>query len=130
MEKRCVLKETKKNLNFTTIISTSFPQIDPNASQDEKDLIILEDEIEAHRLQLESALTQIEEQRSVYDETIANLVKDRTIKMQEEKVRRQHDQSRIEDYMKQVDKLRALCRENTRGKMDIGKERLKKSRLR
>lgn len=78
--------------------------------------MILEDEIEAYRLQLESALTQIEEQRSVYDETIANLVKDRTIKMQEEKVRRQHDQSKIEDYMKQVDKLRALCRENTRGK--------------
>ncbi|KAJ3223318.1 Coiled-coil domain-containing protein 77 [Clydaea vesicula] len=96
----------------------------------ERDLIILEDEIEALKLELFSCHTQLDEQKEVFQESISNLIKDRNIKDQEEAIRREHgiDNNKIADLLKQVERLRSLTRENTRELLQTKKDVQKRER--
>ncbi|KAJ3079118.1 Coiled-coil domain-containing protein 77 [Quaeritorhiza haematococci] len=80
----------------------------------EEDVVVLEDEIEALRFTTESLKTQLEEQRKSYEDRIAHLLKEKNARVQEENLRRQQDNEKIEGLMNQVHRLRSLCRENTK----------------
>lgn len=54
-------------------------------------------------------------QKIAYEATIAALIKDRTKQVEVEKVRRDLDQEKVEKLQEKIDKLRSLCRENTKG---------------
>eukprot|EP00842_Homolaphlyctis_polyrhiza_P005504 jgi/Hompol1/5955/HPOL_004774-RA len=89
---------------------------DKNTRQaiEERDLIILEDEVQGLRLQNSSLQTQLDEQRQAYEATIAGLMKDRRTRTEEERIRREYDNQRVEELLDKVKRLRTLCRENTR----------------
>ncbi|KAJ3281843.1 Coiled-coil domain-containing protein 77 [Borealophlyctis nickersoniae] len=82
---------------------------------EERDIIVLEDEVVALKLKLASLQTQLDEQKEHYEATIADLMRDRKTRMEEEKVRREHEAQKIGELTDKVHRLRALCRENTRG---------------
>lgn len=75
----------------------------------------MEDEIEALKLTNSSLQTQLDEQRLAYDSAMDGLLKERRIKQEEDRLRREYDEERIETLMDKVYKMRTLCRENTRG---------------
>ncbi|KAI8911664.1 hypothetical protein EDD86DRAFT_189111 [Gorgonomyces haynaldii] len=81
---------------------------------EERDLLILEDEVQGLKLQVSSLETQLSEQKEAYDAIIAGLQKEKRIRLEEEKIRRDHDHQKVESLMERLDKSRALCRENTR----------------
>lgn len=100
---------------------------------EERNIVILEDEVEALKLTVTSLRTQLDEQvctpRAIlmgfrinllqqaksYQGTIAGLLRDRQTQMEEERARREHEAQKSSDLMDKVQKLRALCRENIRG---------------
>ncbi|KAH9252414.1 hypothetical protein BASA83_009219 [Batrachochytrium salamandrivorans] len=81
---------------------------------EEQDLIILEDEVQGLKLTVSALQTQLDEQRKAYDDTLSGLMKDRSNKTEEERVRREYDAVKVEEYLSTIKKLRTLCRENTR----------------
>ncbi|TPX71511.1 hypothetical protein SpCBS45565_g01048 [Spizellomyces sp. 'palustris'] len=81
---------------------------------DQRDMIIMEDEIEALKLTVTSLRTQLEEQGRAYETTVAALKRDRQTQIDEEKARREHESQRISELLEKLQKLRALCRENIR----------------
>ncbi|KNC97914.1 uncharacterized protein SPPG_09420 [Spizellomyces punctatus DAOM BR117] len=81
---------------------------------DQRDMIIMEDEIEALKLTVTSLRTQLEEQGRAYEATVAALKRDRQTQIDEEKARREHESQRISELLEKLQKLRALCRENIR----------------
>ncbi|TPX36904.1 hypothetical protein SmJEL517_g00870 [Synchytrium microbalum] len=85
-----------------------------DASKDERDVVLLEDECEALKIKVSALQTQLDEQKHAYEDSIENLKKDRSAQMEEEKIRRRHESARIEELMRKVHRLRTLCRENTR----------------
>lgn len=82
--------------------------------EQERDIVIMEDEIEALKLTVTSLRAQLSEQKKSYEETIQGLLHDRRTRMEEEKARKKYEADRIDDLTKKVEKLRVLCRENTR----------------
>ncbi|ORY48279.1 hypothetical protein BCR33DRAFT_714666 [Rhizoclosmatium globosum] len=80
----------------------------------DRDILILEDEIESLRLTVSSLHTQLDEQKKSYEEIIAGLHRDRKVLLEEEKIRRQHEERKMEDLLDKVDNLRQLNRENVR----------------
>ncbi|KAJ3276464.1 Coiled-coil domain-containing protein 77 [Terramyces sp. JEL0728] len=75
---------------------------------EEQDLIILEDEAEGLKLTISSLQTQLEEQ------AIAGLMKERRLREDEEKARRDFEEEKIESLTKKLAQMRLLCRENTK----------------
>jgi hypothetical protein len=81
----------------------------------------MEDEVEGLKLRVSSLETQLNEQvylpiqRQSYEETISGLMRERRMRHEEEQIRRQHDESKLENMLDRLNKTRALCRENTRG---------------
>jgi hypothetical protein len=78
-------------------------------------LLILEDEVEGLKLTVSSLETQLQEQKDAYDNAMAGLLKERRIRQEEERIRRDYDEARIEELLEKVSMMRTLCRENTRG---------------
>nr|KAJ3421820.1 Coiled-coil domain-containing protein 77 [Polyrhizophydium stewartii] len=87
---------------------------DSRKKMEDRDLLILEDEVQGLRLNVSSLQTQLDEQRKAYDATISGLMKDRRSLMEQERIRREHDAAKIDELLEKVKKLRVLCRENTR----------------
>ncbi|KAJ3276478.1 Coiled-coil domain-containing protein 77 [Terramyces sp. JEL0728] len=81
---------------------------------EEQDLIILEDEAEGLKLTISSLQTQLEEQNTTYEEAIAGLMKERRLREDEEKARRDFEEEKIESLTKKLAQMRLLCRENTK----------------
>ncbi|KAJ3322404.1 Coiled-coil domain-containing protein 77 [Boothiomyces sp. JEL0866] len=81
---------------------------------EEQDLIILEDEVEGLKLTISSLQTQIEEQKATYEEAISGLMKERRLREDEEKARRDFEEEKIESLTKKLTQMRLLCRENTK----------------
>lgn len=79
-----------------------------------RNIVILEDEIEALKLTVTSLRAQLDEQKRNGDETVLALLDEQRVRLKEEKARRQYEAERIDQLTKKVDKLRVLCRENTR----------------
>jgi hypothetical protein len=75
----------------------------------------MEDEIEALKLNNSSLQTQLDEQRIAYDAAMDGLLKERRIKQEEAKLRQEYDEEKITSLMDKLQKMRTLCRENTRG---------------
>ncbi|KAI8807151.1 hypothetical protein BJ742DRAFT_813626 [Cladochytrium replicatum] len=88
----------------------------PGAKQstDERDLIILEDEIEGLKLNVSALQTQLEEQRTLYEQTISTLSRDREQQAKEDRLWQQHDSQVIAELQDTNRRLRTLCRENTK----------------
>ncbi|KAI8618983.1 hypothetical protein BC830DRAFT_1106272 [Chytriomyces sp. MP71] len=84
----------------------------PNSS--DRDILILEDEIEGLKLQVSSLHTQLDEQSKSYEETIAGLQRDRKTLLEEESIRRAHEAKKMEELLEKSDNLRQLNRENVR----------------
>ncbi|KAJ3027291.1 UNVERIFIED_CONTAM: Coiled-coil domain-containing protein 77 [Siphonaria sp. JEL0065] len=83
-------------------------------SPKDRDIIILEDEIESMRLTISSLHTQLDEQKKSYEEIIAGLHRDRKVLLEEERIRREHESKKMEDLLDKTDNLRQLNRENVR----------------
>lgn len=81
----------------------------------EEDNIEQENDIEALRFRVKSLKAQLDEQSTLYEETIDALKQDRAIMVEEEKIRRQHDTAKIEELFNKIKKLQNFCRENTKG---------------
>ncbi len=79
----------------------------------------MEDEVEALKLNVASLHTQIDEQKDAYENAITGLLKERRVRQEEERIRRDYDESRIEALMEKLTRMRTLCRENTRGILSI-----------
>ncbi|TPX51280.1 hypothetical protein SeMB42_g00278 [Synchytrium endobioticum] len=90
------------------------PTEDGQQKGGEPDILLMEDEAEALKIKASALQTQLDEQKRAYEDHIENLKKDRTVQMEEERVRRRHEASRIEELVRKLHRLRALCRENTR----------------
>ena len=88
---------------------------DKKASED-RDIIILEDEIQGLLLKISAFETQLDEQKNAYETTIAGLMRDRAKQLENDKIRREHDVEKIEKLQEKLGTLRGLCRENTKGK--------------
>ena len=78
-------------------------------------MLILEDEVEGLKLTVSSLETQLQEQKDAYDNAISGLLKERRVRQEEERIRREYDETRIEELLEKISKMRTLCRENTRG---------------
>ncbi|KAJ3036047.1 Coiled-coil domain-containing protein 77 [Rhizophlyctis rosea] len=70
--------------------------------------------IQSMQLRLVALQTQLEEQRAHYESVIDHLLRDRKTRVEEEKVRREYEARRIEEFMEKLNRFRALSRENTR----------------
>ncbi|KAJ1342159.1 hypothetical protein BSLG_003286 [Batrachochytrium salamandrivorans] len=75
---------------------------------EEQDLIILEDEVQGLKLTVSALQTQLDEQRKAYDDTLSGLMKDRSNKTEEERVRREYDAVKVEEYLSTIKKLQLL----------------------
>ena len=75
----------------------------------------MEDEVEGLKLTVSSLETQLQEQKDAYDNAISGLLKERRVRQEEERIRREYDETRIEELLEKISKMRTLCRENTRG---------------
>lgn len=80
-------------------------------------MLILEDEVEGLKLTVSSLETQLQEQKDAYDNAMAGLLKERRTRQEEERIRRDYDEARIEELLEKVSRMRTLCRENTRGNL-------------
>ncbi|KAI9352724.1 hypothetical protein BDR26DRAFT_1002869 [Obelidium mucronatum] len=83
-------------------------------SSTDRDIIILEDEIESMRLTISSLHTQLDEQKKSYEEIIAGLNRDRRVLLEEEQIRREHEAKKMGELLDKTDNLRQLNRENVR----------------
>ncbi|KAJ1562742.1 Coiled-coil domain-containing protein 77 [Nowakowskiella sp. JEL0078] len=80
----------------------------------ERDIVILEDEIEGLKLNLTAVQTQLDEQRTFYEQTISQLKRDRELSSQEHKVWLEQSKQKSAELLESNRRLRTLCRENTR----------------
>ncbi|KAJ3229229.1 Coiled-coil domain-containing protein 77 [Chytriomyces hyalinus] len=87
----------------------------------DRDIIILEDEIEGLKLKISSLYTQLDEQKQSYEETIAGLERDRKTLLEEENIRRKHEAKKMEEMLDKSDNLRQLNRENVRELLHLKK---------
>ncbi|TPX69535.1 hypothetical protein CcCBS67573_g06820 [Chytriomyces confervae] len=90
-------------------------------SSTDRDIIILEDEIEGLKLKISSLYTQLDEQKQSYEETIAGLERDRKTLLEEENIRRKHEAKKMEEMLDKSDNLRQLNRENVRELLHLKK---------
>lgn len=67
------------------------------------------------KLTISSLETQLQEQKDAYENAMSGLLKERRVRQEEERIRRDYDEQRVETLMEKVSKMRTLCRENTRG---------------
>ncbi|KAJ3201562.1 Coiled-coil domain-containing protein 77 [Entophlyctis luteolus] len=80
----------------------------------DRDIIILEDEIESLKLTISSLHTQLDEQNKAHQEIVAGLQRDRQTLLEEENIRRGHEAKKMESLLEKNDSLRQLNRENVR----------------
>ncbi|KAJ3124676.1 Coiled-coil domain-containing protein 77 [Physocladia obscura] len=90
-------------------------------SAQDRDIIILEDEIESMKLTISSLQTQLEEQKKSYEEIIIGLHRDRQTLLEEEQIRRAHESKKMEQLLDKNDNLRQLNRENVRELLHLKK---------
>ncbi|KAJ3304372.1 Coiled-coil domain-containing protein 77 [Kappamyces sp. JEL0829] len=88
--------------------------LDTRRKLEEQELLILEDEVEALKLTVSSLQTQVDEQKDAYENAMAGLLKERRLRQEEDRIRREYDEARIESLMEKLTRMRTLCRENTR----------------
>ncbi|KAJ3057258.1 Coiled-coil domain-containing protein 77 [Rhizophlyctis rosea] len=101
--------DTKPFVLATTASSTQL-----STSEATKTINLLNTTLQTTQLRLVALQTQLEEQRVHYESIIDHLMKDRKARMEEERVRHEHEAERIGNLMDKVHRMRALCRENTR----------------
>ncbi|KAI8899652.1 hypothetical protein BC833DRAFT_585028 [Globomyces pollinis-pini] len=81
---------------------------------EEQDLIILEDEVQGLKLTVSSLQAQVQEQKLNFDNTMDAIMKERRLKLEEERARSDYNENKIKGLMDTLAKMRTLCRENTR----------------
>ncbi|KAJ3060426.1 Coiled-coil domain-containing protein 77, partial [Podochytrium sp. JEL0797] len=89
------------------------PSTTPHTT-DPHSILLLEDELTSLRLTISSLHTHLSEQSTSYEEIIAGLHRDRDVRVEEERIRRQHEHDKMKELMERNDNLRALSRENVR----------------
>ncbi|KAJ3116471.1 Coiled-coil domain-containing protein 77, partial [Nowakowskiella sp. JEL0407] len=80
----------------------------------DREVVILEDEIEGLKLTVLGLQTQLDEQRSFYGQSIAQLKRDKEFHFQEHQAWFEQQSQKCEELLDSNRKLRSLCRENTR----------------
>ncbi|KAJ3417218.1 hypothetical protein HDV05_006424 [Chytridiales sp. JEL 0842] len=113
LDKRLVKIHNEKPVDSSSAAARKDkPDSQPRSS--DRDIIILEDEIQSMKLTITALHTQLDEQRKSYEETIAGLKRDRRTLLDEERVRRENEATKSGELMDKLDKLRSLNRENIR----------------
>jgi hypothetical protein len=82
---------------------------------EEEDLLILEDEVEGLKLTILSLKTQLEEQKSISDAAMSGILKEQRLIQEQNKVKQEYYESQVKELMEKLNKMRSLCRENTKG---------------
>jgi coiled-coil domain-containing protein 77 len=84
------------------------------SEQQKEDLIILEDEVEGLKLTILSLKTQLEEQKVIAEASANGLLKEQRLIHEQNKSRQEYYEGQVKDLMEKLNKMRVLCRENTR----------------
>lgn len=99
-------------------VGEDVPSEDGESDRDKEDDAMIgltpTDQVELFKLQLKALRAQMDEQNKLHEETVNNLMLDRQQHIEEDSIRRKHDEARIEELLGRIQKLEGFVRENTR----------------